>query len=247
MNEVLEYQHFINGQWTPGSSGDRMKVISPANQQVVAQVPRGTQEDVDFALHNAREAFNSGVWSGKTPDERAEILLQAALYVALTRSSCLPGIIELRWSYRRTSLIDIGSVIGSLLVSAMMMKEMPQIEHAICPPWIAPMHSYTKREPIGVCAGITPWNFPMILAAYKFAPALAMGNSIVMKPASITPITTLELARILHEAGSPPVYLTWLPVPVLPWVTTWLVIEWTNQFYRLYSGTPDSTPGCGRY
>lgn len=204
MNEVLEYQHFINGQWTPGSSGDRMKVINPANQQVVAQVPRGTQEDVDFALHNAREAFNSGVWSGKTPDERAEILLQAALYVAANKdhlayleSLSSGGII------RRTSLIDIGSVIGSLLVSAMMMKEMPQIEHAICPPWIAPMHSYTKREPIGVCAGITPWNFPMILAAYKFAPALAMGNSIVMKPASITPITTLELARILHEAGVP--------------------------------------------
>ena len=66
------------------------------------------------------------------------------------------------------------------------------------------MHSFWKREPVGVCAGITPWNFPLILAIYKIAPALAMGNSIVLKPASITPVTTLELAKILSEAGVPP-------------------------------------------
>jgi aldehyde dehydrogenase (NAD+) len=80
---------------------------------------------------------------------------------------------------------------------------MPMLEHALCLPWYIPQHSYITREPIGVCAGITPWNFPMILAAWKFAPALAMGNSIVMKPASITPTTLLELARIIHESGVP--------------------------------------------
>lgn len=101
-------------------------------------------------------------------------------------------------------MLDIATVAGSLAVSSILAKELPQVEHAICPPWMAPMHSYTKREPIGVCLGITPWNFPMILAAYKFAPSLAMGNSIVMKPAEITPLTTLELAKTLSDAGLPP-------------------------------------------
>lgn len=204
MSEVLEYQHFIDGQWVPGSSGDLMDVINPANRQIAAHVPRGTQADVDLALESARASFESGVWSGKSPDERAEILLRAALYVGANRDrlAYLESLTS-GGTIRRTSLVDIGSVVGSLVMSAMIMKEMPKIEHAICPPWIAPMHSYIKREPIGVCAGITPWNFPMILAAYKFAPALAMGNSIVMKPASITPVTTLELAKILHEAGIP--------------------------------------------
>ena len=77
------------------------------------------------------------------------------------------------------------------------------LEHAMCLPWHIPQHSYFVREPLGVCAGIVPWNFPMILAAWKFAPALMMGNSIVMKPASITPITLLELAKLAYESGIP--------------------------------------------
>ncbi|HNX93116.1 MAG TPA: aldehyde dehydrogenase family protein, partial [Syntrophomonas sp.] len=203
--EILEYQLFIDGQWTAGESGDMMDVINPCNQEVVARVPRATQGDVDKALLSARAAFESGIWANKSIDERVEVLTKATMAViankdklayleALTSGSTL----------RRTSFVDVMSVAGSLAMSAAILKQMPEVEHAICPPWVAPMHSYAVREPIGVCAGITPWNFPMILAAYKFAPALAMGNSIVMKPASITPVTTLELAKILSDAGIPP-------------------------------------------
>lgn len=204
MKNVVDYQMFIDGQWTPGETGKMMDVINPANREVVARVPKGSKGDVDKALKRARETFESGVWSGKTPDERAEILTNAALNI-LANGQQLAELEALTsgGTVRRTSQIDVLSVAGSLLVSAIVLREMPRVEHAVCPPWIAPMHSYTKREPIGVCAGITPWNFPMILAAYKFAPALAMGNSIVMKPASITPVTTLELARLVTEAGVP--------------------------------------------
>lgn len=205
MPEIMEYQHFINGKWTPGASGDMMDVINPANQEVVARVPRGNQADVDLAVGTAREAFESGVWSGKSIEERADVLLNAAI-LAIAGGDRL-GYLEALTSgatIRRTTTVDKAEVAGSLMLTAMMAKELPTIEHAFfSPPWVAPMHSYWKREPIGVCAGITPWNFPMILAIFKIAPALAMGNSLVIKPASITPVTTLELAKLLHDAGVP--------------------------------------------
>jgi aldehyde dehydrogenase (NAD+) len=90
------------------------------------------------------------------------------------------------------------------MLTAMTLKELPKIEYTLFSfPYIAPMHTFWKREPIGVCAGITPWNFPLMIAIDKIAPAIAMGNSIVIKPASITPVTTLELAKLLSEAGVP--------------------------------------------
>lgn len=205
MSDVLEYQLFIDGQFTPGESGEMMPVINPATGEVVAVVPRATKSDADRALLSARQAFESGIWSGKSIEERAEILMNAALAIVANRERL--AYLESLTSgatIRRTSTIDIASVAGSFAAAALIARELlPRVEHTICPPWMAPMHSYWKREPIGVCLGITPWNFPLILAAYKIAPALAMGNTIVVKPASITPVTTLELARICHEAGVP--------------------------------------------
>ncbi|MGE5380754.1 MAG: aldehyde dehydrogenase family protein [Methylocystaceae bacterium] len=205
MSNVLDYQLFIDGQWSPGESGETMPVINPANQEVVARVPRATKGDVDRAMASARSAFESGIWSGKSIEERADILMNAAVYIAANRehlgyleSVCSGGTI------RRTAVLDAASVAGSFAIAAALARELlPRVENTITAPWLAPMHSYWKREPIGVCLGITPWNFPLILAAYKIAPALAMGNTIVVKPASITPVSTLELARILHDAGVP--------------------------------------------
>lgn len=206
MADIMEYQLFIDGKWTPGSSGEFMEVINPANQEVVARVPRGNQEDVDKALSSARNAFESGVWSGKSVEERAQVLMTASM-MAVAQKERL-GYLEALTSgatIRRTTTVDIAEVAATLLLTAMTAQELPRVEHTLfSPPWVAPMHTYWKREPIGVCAGITPWNFPLILAIFKIAPALMMGNSLVMKPASITPVTTLELAKLLSDAGVPP-------------------------------------------
>ncbi len=206
MADIMEYQLFIDGKWTPGSSGEFMEVINPANQEVVARVPRGNQEDVDKALASARNAFESGVWSGKSVEERAQVLMTASM-MAVAQKERL-GYLEALTSggtIRRTTTVDIAEVAATLLLTAMTAQELPRVEHTLfSPPWVAPMHTYWKREPIGVCAGITPWNFPLILAIFKIAPALMMGNSLVMKPASITPVTTLELAKLLSDAGVPP-------------------------------------------
>ncbi len=206
MGEVMDYQMFIDGQWTPGSSGEVMEVINPANREVVARVPRGNEEDVDRAVAAARRTFESGVWANKSIEERASVLLNAAMLTILNKER-LANLESLTSgaTIRRTMTVDVAEVGASLLLTAMMAKELPKVEHAFfAPPWIAPMHSYWKREPVGVCAGITPWNFPLILAIFKIAPALVMGNSLVMKPASITPVTTLELAKMLCDAGLPP-------------------------------------------
>lgn len=205
MSNVMEYQMFIDGQWTPGCSGERMEVIDPATRQVVATVPRGNREDVDRALAAARRTFESGVWANKPIEERAQVLMDAAMMVVANkeRLAYLESLTS-GATIRRTMTVDAAEVGATLLLTGMIAKELPKVEHTFfSPPWVAPMHTYWKREPVGVCAGITPWNFPLILAIYKIAPALAMGNSLVMKPASITPVTTLELAKILYDAGVP--------------------------------------------
>ncbi len=206
MADIMEYQMFIDGNWTPGSSGEMMEVINPANREVVARVPRGNKDDVDKALASARAAFESGIWANKSIDERAQVLMNAAM-LAVANKDRLAYLESLTSgaTIRRTTTVDAAEVSATLLLSAMIAKELPRVEHAFfSPPWVAPMHSYWKREPIGVCAGITPWNFPLILSIFKIAPALVMGNSLVIKPASITPVTTLELARLLSDAGLPP-------------------------------------------
>jgi aldehyde dehydrogenase (NAD+) len=206
MSNIMEYQHFINGQWTPGSSGERMDVINPSTGEVVARVPKGTKDDVELALSSARKSFESGVWSSKSVEERAQVLMNAVmLSVATGDHLAYLESLTSGATIRRTSTVDKAEVMATLLLTAMIVKELPRVEHAFfSPPWLAPMHSYWKREPVGVCAAITPWNFPMILAIFKIAPALAMGNTLVMKPASITPVTTLELGKLLSDAGLPP-------------------------------------------
>ncbi len=203
MSEIKEYKMFIDGQWVDSESGDTIDVINPANQEVVARVPLAGVADVEKAVDSSRRAFESGVWANKSKSERARILgnmtrlifknrPQLAYWEALTSGAPI----------RQANLISLGSSIMLFHTTAQMLDLLPEVEHAPYPP-SAPLHSFMKREPIGVCAGISPWNVPLSSAAAKIAPALAMGNSMIMKPASITPITTLELARLAREAGVP--------------------------------------------
>jgi aldehyde dehydrogenase (NAD+) len=202
MGDILKYKHFIDGVWTSGESGELMDVINPANQEVVARVPKGTTSDVDKAVASARKAFESGIWSEKTVEERALVLHRAA-GACMANKEKLSHLESLTAgaTIRRTTNADVAMLFMALSGAAAAAIKLPKVEYATMLP--LPVHSYWKREPIGVCAGITPWNFPLILAILKVAPALAMGNSIVVKPASITPVTTLELAKILYDAGVP--------------------------------------------
>jgi acyl-CoA reductase-like NAD-dependent aldehyde dehydrogenase len=204
MNNVLEYQLFMNGKWSRGSSGKWMDVINPANSEVVARVPSGTETDINNAVISARKAFDYGVWSGKSVEERVKVLSNIAARI-ISQGERL-GFLETLTTggiIRRTVLADGKEVGFRFLTAAKTLEQLPRVEHQMAPGFF-PMHSYVKHEPVGVCALITPWNLPMMLGGIKIASALAMGNTIVVKPASITPVTTLELAKIIHEAGVPP-------------------------------------------
>jgi len=206
MSEVLEYKHFINGAWTDGESGEKIDVINPATGKVVARVPKGTNGDVDKAMAAARKSFESGVWSGKSIEERSLILMKVIGAVAMNKEKlAYLETISTGGTIQRTMNADVNMLMFCLMVSAGASGMLPAVEHAtMISPVVIPMHSYSKYEPIGVVASITPFNFPLVIAALKIAPALVMGNSIVMKPASVTPLSTLEIAKIFCEAGVPP-------------------------------------------
>ena len=203
MSDIMEYKMFIDGQWVDSESGETMDVINPANQEIVARVPLAGPADVEKAVDASKRAFESGVWANKSKGERARILGNVTKLI-FKNSGQLAYLEALTCGapIRQTSLIDLGSCIMSFHTTAQLLDQLPEVEHAPYPPSAA-LHSFMKREPIGICVGIAPWNVPLSSAGAKIAPALAMGNSMIMKPASITPITTLELARLAKEAGVP--------------------------------------------
>lgn len=193
-------QLFIGGQWREASDGARTDVIDPANGEVFTSVAAATTTDVDAAVAAARASFDSGVWSRLSGRERSRVLLKV-VQIMRDRAD------ELVWAESTDAgkpvtfarIVDVehaalqyeyAASLGQHLDGSV--RETP-----------ANTHAYVRREPIGVVAAITPFNFPLILSSTKIAPALIAGNSIVHKPATDTPVTALLMADILQEAGVP--------------------------------------------
>lgn len=199
-------QMYIDGQWVESASGQRFGTVDPATEQVITTVPRSSSEDVDRAVRAARRAFEDGPWPTMTPAERQRMIWRIA-----------EGITARADQFAELESIDNGkSVTVAKAVDVTWAAEIfyyyagwvTKIEGRTIPvsvPW-APggkFHAFTLREPVGVCAQITPWNFPLVMAAFKVAPALACGNTVILKPAEQTPLTALLLAEVIAEAGVP--------------------------------------------
>ncbi|MCF8563806.1 aldehyde dehydrogenase family protein [Alicyclobacillus tolerans] len=202
--QLLEFPLFINGERVPADSGEWFEVINPAYGIPVARVAKAGRSDVDKAVRVARETFESGVWSRRTPAQRAGVLMafaqkiiENAAQIVFLESVSSGG------TLRRLAGSDILQIVDLLQQTAKFVTEYKHVEALPSQPFPGPSNNQVWREPIGVCAAITPWNFPLILAMWKLAPALAMGNSVVMKPASNTPLSTLRLAELAVEAGLP--------------------------------------------
>ena len=184
---------YINGRWLPAASGKSRQIINPYNAQVVAEVAEGDREDVRLAIKAARHAFDSRVWSELPAAARGHILYKLADRIkaeseVLARLESLDTgktLEESRWDmtdragifryYAGLADKDGGEVISSPL---------PHSE------------SRVVREPVGVCGQISPWNYPLLQAAWKLAPALAAGCTVVIKPSEITPLTTLKITEL---------------------------------------------------
>ncbi len=200
-----QYQMFIGGKFVDAETGETRPTYNPATEEPIALVPVGTKNDAKKAVEAARSSFDSGVWSRMRPKERARILMQVV--EKLTERQTEIARLETMDSgatFRKSSLMDLPFSINHFQTLVELGERIEAYEPL---PWIdLPMTSwnFVHREPIGVCAGIIPWNFPLLMAVWKTAPSLIMGNSLVLKPASDTPLTALELAKIIAECDIPP-------------------------------------------
>lgn len=194
------YQLFIDGKWVDAVSGRTFKTYNPATGELNAVVAEADQEDVDLAVKAARKAFKSGPWADMAPSDRGRLLNKVALALwekldflaeVETRDNGLP--------INETRHIAIPAMIDVLEFYAGLPNKV-QGETLASPKGRL---NYTLKEPLGVIGAIVPWNFPLMLTMWKLAPALATGNTIVIKPAEDTPISTLELVKIFQEAGMP--------------------------------------------
>ncbi len=201
---VQTYDLFINGEWVPSSSGETFDVINPANGAVVAKAAKGNAEDVNKAVEAASNAFEQAEWREMSPNDRADILFQIGNNIAKHgQELVLLEALTSGGTIRRVGGNDILLMVDLFQQMAKFIKEYPFSETLPEPLFPGPAHNFVWREPLGVCAAITPWNMPLLIATWKIAPALATGNTIVIKPASNTPVSTLKLAEIISEVVPP--------------------------------------------
>jgi 1-pyrroline dehydrogenase len=197
---LKRHEMFIGGEWTPGTGGETQEVINPATGKVIAHVPKGTAEDVDRAVAAARKAYDE-VWFDSTPRDRSERLLKLASAIeehgdelariesenvgkplATTKSEEIPPIADCFRFFAGAARALEGRAAGEYMTG---------------------FTSFIRRESLGVVGSIAPWNYPLMMAAWKLGPALAAGNTVVLKPSEWTPLTALRLAELAADILPP--------------------------------------------
>ncbi len=198
---------YLGGKWVSSSSGKTFPAVNPATGEVLAEVFEAGPADVDAAARAAREIFDRGDWARMNPSERAKILWRAADLIE-SRIDELAALETLNNGkpIREARYGDLPMVIENFRYWAGWTTKIFGETFPSATPYApkAKFFTYTVKEPVGVVAGIIPWNFPLQMAAWKIAPALACGNVLILKPAEQTPLSALRLAEILEEAGLPP-------------------------------------------
>ena len=197
---VRRQEMFIGGEWTPGTGGQTQEIINPATGKVIAHVPKGTEKDVDRAVAAARKAYDE-TWFDSTPRDRSERLLKLATAIeengdelariesenvgkplAPTKSEEIPPIADCFRFFAGAARLMEGRAAGEYMTG---------------------FTSFLRRESLGVVGSIAPWNYPLMMAAWKIAPALAAGNTVVLKPSEWTPLTALRLAELAADILPP--------------------------------------------
>src|SRR5216684_7073036 len=193
---LKRHQMFIDGKWVEGSGREYQDIINPATGKVIAAVPKGTEEDVNLAVRAARDAFDD-VWFDSTPRDRSERLLKLAEVIALNGDELA-----------RIESENVGKPLAPTLS-----EEIPPIadcfrffagaarllEGRAAGEYMKGFTSILRREPLGVVGSIAPWNYPLMMAAWKLGPALAAGNTVVLKPSEWTPLSLLRLAELAED------------------------------------------------
>jgi len=197
---IRTYQMYINGEWVESVTGKTFAVYDPSTEEAIAYVPEANAADVDRAVKAAREAFDSGPWRSTTAQERGKILFKLA--ERIRQETAMLAELECRNTGKPIveAEYDIADVATCFeyyggLATKILGYVNPVPDNAL---------SLTMKEPTGVAGQIIPWNYPLLMAAWKLAPALAAGCTCVLKPAEQTPLTVLEMANWLADVGLPP-------------------------------------------
>jgi phenylacetaldehyde dehydrogenase len=200
------HQLFIGGKWVDSASGETFTTPNPATGEMLASVASGGAEDIDRAVRAARAAFEGGPWSRMTPSERGKIVWKVGDLI----EEHLDEFAQLETLDNGKSLAiaraaDVPLAADLFHYMAGWATKIEGNSISISVPYMpgAQFHAYTLREPIGVVGQIIPWNFPLLMAAWKLGPALATGNCVVLKPAEQTPLSALLLVQLMAEAGVP--------------------------------------------
>ena len=187
--------NFINGKSVPSSSGETTKIIDPSTGQAYAEAPKSGQADVDAAMKAAATAFES--WRDTTPSERQRALLKIADAIESRAEEFID--IESKNTGKPKGLTaseEIPPMVDQIRFFAGAARN---LEGKSAGEYMKGMTSFIRREPIGVCAQVTPWNYPMMMAVWKWAPAIAAGNTVVLKPSDTTPMSTVFMANLMSE------------------------------------------------
>ena len=197
---VRQTQCFIGGQWVPAQSGKTFDTINPATEEPIAQVAEGDQADVDLAVEAARNALENGEWSRIDARDRGALMHRLAdlMEEELDELAALESLDNGK-PISDAKAADLPLAIDCLRYYAGYADKL----HGQTIPIRGNYFTYTRREPVGVVGQIIPWNFPILMAAWKWGPALAAGCTIVMKPAEQTPLTCLRMGRLAQKAGIP--------------------------------------------
>src|SRR5438445_8949853 len=196
-------QLFIDGVWADAQSGETFPTYAPSTGEKIADVAKAGREDAQRAVQAARKAFDDGPWSKMSGKERAE-RLRAAAAIINSRSAEIAEI-EARdggGTIKKAMFADVPGAASTFEAFANCAENEPDvIERGESP--FPPAKSIVRREPYGVCSGIVPWNFPFLMAGWKIGPAIAAGNCVVLKPASFTSLSAIEMVKAVDEAGIP--------------------------------------------
>ncbi|HEY4931938.1 MAG TPA: aldehyde dehydrogenase family protein [Terriglobales bacterium] len=197
--QTQTYQMYVNGEWVASNSGKTFPVYDPSTEEVIAEVPESNAKDVDLAVAAAKDAFENGPWASSTAQERGRVLFKLA--DAVRQNTAALAELEARNSGKPIveAEYDIGDVATCFeyyggLATKVSGHVNPVPDNAL---------SLSLKEPVGIAGQIIPWNYPLLMAAWKLAPALAAGCTCVLKPAEQTPLTALELAKHFEACGLP--------------------------------------------
>ena len=193
-------EHYIDGRFVAAHSGRLIDVIDPATQQVIGQVGDGDAADVDAAVAAARRAFDAGPWVETTGQERGRMLFRIAQVIRDHAAE----LAELETRNNGKPIVEAEFDIADAATCFEYYGGMATKIHGDVVPVPDNALSLALREPIGVCGQIIPWNYPLLMAAWKLAPAICAGCTVVLKPAEQTPLTILELAKHFESVGLPP-------------------------------------------